>query len=112
VIEIESANIREVYFKAIWDEESVFPSGPLAAAARTTLIWNNSGKWMILNDRYYEIGIFAVFAPTDIKFSKCIFGCLDEQALLERFSTIFATNRIEALSEVRQWQNIEQARSE
>jgi hypothetical protein len=112
VIEIETANIGEAYFKAIWDEESVLPSGPLAAAARTTLIWDKSGKWIVLNDRYYEIGIFAVFAPTDIKLPKCIFGCLDEQTLLERFSTILAMNRIAALSEVRQWQNLEQARSE
>jgi hypothetical protein len=104
VIRIDSKALTGTYFKAIWDESSIAPFGPLAAAARVTLMWDDSQKWLVIGDRYYEIGIFVVVAkdyPT--RTAKNVFRCLDEQVLLDRFSRILRINKVAGRSELGKW---------
>jgi hypothetical protein len=101
VIEIPIIKLNDVYFKAIWDDRSMLPAGPLAAAARMAAVWDSSQRWLIVNDRFYELGLFASFSP--LKYEKCFFKCLDRQDLLERFSRIFRVTKIAGLSELEKW---------
>ena len=93
----------QFYFKAIWDQRSMSPPAPLAAAARIVMVWDNTEKWIIVNDRYYEIGIFAVFANGGYDPNVRVFNCLDDRELSTRFSRILGINKVSALSEVRRW---------
>lgn len=102
VIQFASTHLAEVYFRAIWDKRSMLPSEAIASVARTVNVWDESGKWTIFNDRYYEIGVFVIFgveAP-----SRPIFSCFDEQTLSDRFSVILSTGKIASLDEIRRWQ--------
>jgi hypothetical protein len=101
VIRIARDKLREAYFDAVWNDESMAQSGALAAAARMVLIWDKSQNWIVLNDRYYDIGLFAVFF--DFSTTRNIFRCLDKQALMDRFSKIIAINKVASLSEVDKW---------
>jgi hypothetical protein len=59
VIRIGAKQLEHAYFRAIWDAKSMFPSGQLAAAARMVLLWDSSQKWLVVSDRFYEIGLLA-----------------------------------------------------
>lgn len=103
VIKILSRNLEHAYFKAIWDERSMPQRGPLAAAARIVLFWDASERWIIFNDRYYEIGLFAVLNCVDHKLRRNIFRCLDQQSLLDRFSKILTFTKVATLAELERW---------
>jgi hypothetical protein len=105
VIDISIDKVRDVYFKAIWDKESWFPSGELSAAARITMIWDPSEGWAIFNDRFFEIGLFVVFGRYLGKAKGNILRSLSEEVLIERFAGILKTNKVSALSELRRWQD-------
>ena len=100
---IDSKALAEAYFKAIWDEASMAPFGPLAAAARVTLIWDDSQKWLVIGDRYLEIGLFVVLAKNYRRPTRNVFHCLDEQALLDRFSRILGISKVAGRSELGKW---------
>ena len=88
VTKIASNALTGTYFKAIWDESSMAPLGPLAAAARVTLMWDDLQEWLVIGDRCFEIGIFVVVAKDYPRTAKNVFHCLDEQVLSDRFSII------------------------
>jgi hypothetical protein len=94
VTKIASNALTGTYFKAIWDESSMAPFGPLAAAARVTLMWDDSQEWLVIGDRCFEIGIFVVVAKDYPRTAKNVFHCLDEQVLLDRYSRISGSTRL------------------
>jgi hypothetical protein len=103
VIEIDRENLSGCYFKAIWDEQSTSLPAPLGAVARMVMVWDSTEKWIIVNDRFYEVGLFAVLGRHDHSSNTSFFHCLDEQELLSRFSQILRSNKVAALAEVRRW---------
>jgi hypothetical protein len=103
VTKIASNALTGTYFKAIWDESSMAPFGPLAAAARVTLMWDDSQEWLVIGDRCFEIGIFVVVAKDYPRTAKNVFHCLDEQVLLDRYSRILRINKVAARSELGKW---------
>ena len=104
VIEIDREDLSSCYFKAIWDEQSTSLPAPLGAVARMVMVWDSAGKWIIVNDRFYEVGLFAVLGRHGHLSHTSFFHCLDEQELLSRFSQILHSNKVAALAEVRRWQ--------
>jgi hypothetical protein len=104
VVEIHSGDLSGWYFKAIWDEQSTSVPAPLAVAARIVMMWDSTEKWIIINDRFYEVGLFAVLGSNDHLPNMSFFQCLDQQELLNRFSRILRSNKVAGLAEVRRWQ--------
>jgi hypothetical protein len=103
VVKILPSKLREEYFRGIWDGNSMHPSGALAAAARMILLWDESRQWVIICDRYYEIGLFAIFAAEQPNAIRAIFHTLDERGILERFSRILKMNKVAARTELERW---------
>lgn len=102
VIEIEPDHLASSYFNAIWDDRST-SFGRLAAMARIVAVWDPRQRWVVVNDRFYEIGIFAVLDDDVHPFKSGFFDKLDQQELLSRFSQILRIDRDAALKEVERW---------
>jgi hypothetical protein len=102
VIEIDRECLLTCYFEAIWDKRNI--SSPIAAAARIVIIWDSTEKWIIINDRFFEIGVFAILDSDGADLTTRFFDCLDEQELLDRFSRILRVSKVAAFSEVRRWE--------
>ncbi|MBR1269564.1 hypothetical protein JQ629_18800 [Bradyrhizobium sp. AUGA SZCCT0222] len=104
VVELDREHLAESYFKAIWDEQSTSLPAPLGVAARMVMVWDNTEEWIIVNDRFYEMGLFAILGRNSHLSKTNFFHCLDEQELLNRFSSILRSNKVSGLAEVRRWQ--------
>ena len=102
IVEIDSARLSASYFKAIWDEQSTRLSGKLAAVARIVLVWDSTEKWIILNDRFYEIGLF-VLLGRHFRRVPHFFHRLDALELLDRFSRILRVNKVAGLAQIDRW---------
>lgn len=103
VIEFENDRIDSCYFEAIWDKRSTSLGAPLAAQARIVLVWDTTEKWVIVNDRFFEIGLFAILDGDRIGPDVSSIHFLDEPELLSRFSDILRINRIAAMTEILRW---------
>jgi hypothetical protein len=101
VVEIDRESLAACYFEAIWDKRNI--SSPIAAAARIVIVWDSTEKWIVVNDRFFEMGVFAILDSEGADRTTRIFDCLDEQELLDRFSRILRVNKVAAFSEVRRW---------
>lgn len=103
VIEIHSDNLSSGYFKAIWDDQST-SFGRLGAVARIVLVWDSKDRWLIINDRFYEIGVFIVLEDDRSSFrSSGFFNQLDQEELVSRFSRILRVETNRARTEVERW---------
>jgi hypothetical protein len=51
-IALDPKDRMKSYYTAIWDQRSLPPPAPIAAAARTVMVWDSTEKWIIVNDRY------------------------------------------------------------
>jgi len=102
VIEIESKHLSSSYFEAIWDDQST-SFGRLAAMARIVAVWDPKERWVVVSDRFYEIGVFAVLDNDVHPFKSSFFNQLDQQELLSRFSRILRIDRDAALMKVERW---------
>lgn len=103
VVELSSEELPSCYFDAIWDERSTSISVALAVAARIVLVWDVAENWIIVNDRFLEIGLFASLDSKGASSNGPFFHSLAEQDLLDRLSTILRIGKVAALSEVRRW---------
>lgn len=103
VIEIENKSIGSSYFDAIWDQHSTSLPAPLAAAARIVLVWDTTERWLIVNDRYFEIGLFAILGGTTIAPDIPSVQFLSEPDVLSRFSSVLRINKVVALAELHRW---------
>jgi hypothetical protein len=103
VIQIHQGDLENNYFKVIWAKQSMAPSGELAAAARVVFLWDSDEKWIVVGDRFFEIGLFAFFGAKAETPCKSVFRCLNEKDLLDRFSHVLRTNKVAAWSELERW---------
>lgn len=103
VIEINSDDLSSSYFEAIWDEQSILPFGKLAAIARIVLVWDPEERWLVINDRFLEVGVFVVFTDHHHSLKQNFFEELEEGELLNRFSRIFRMQEEAALRKVERW---------
>lgn len=103
IIEIEQEHLSSSYFNAIWDDQSTSSFGRLAAMARIVVVWDPKERWVVINDRFYEIGTFAVLDDDVHSFKSSFFNQLDQQELLSRFSRILRIDRDAVLREVERW---------
>lgn len=102
IIKIGSDKIEQEYLKAMWDDQAMLPSGPIPVAARIVMMWDISNGWLIVNDRFYEIGSFMVFDHRLI-ITENIFNCLRYKDLLNRVSRILRLNKVTTVLELTKW---------
>jgi hypothetical protein len=102
-ISIEPQNLDNSYYKAMWDDRTTFEGVSLGFAARVALIWDSSEKWIIVNDRFYEIALFAILDRSASVSGANFFQGLTRPHLLSRFSEIMRVSLSESLIEIEQW---------
>ncbi len=104
IVKIPSDRLEGTYFRAIWDKDAMPEKGDsLALASRMILIWDASCKWMVLNDRYIDLGLFAVFDGADAIPDESIFEAFDKELFAEGFSEITFMDKAERFSEIDKW---------